>query len=82
MLDAVANAMDAALAEWREGDGFAGVRALWLKVAMPLGSPLKIHAGDAIAEGRFCGLDVDGALLMTDTSGCVQRFTFGDVTLP
>jgi BirA family transcriptional regulator, biotin operon repressor / biotin---[acetyl-CoA-carboxylase] ligase len=70
-----------ALDVWRLGLGFAAIRDQWLAAATPVGTDMRIHAGDAVAEGRFAGLDVDGALLMDDTTGRRVRFTFGDVTL-
>ena len=77
----LAQAMDIGLRLWNEGRGFDAVRHHWLDAALPIGTALTVHAGAATAEGRFAGLDTDGALLLQDLGGRVQRFTFGDVTL-
>ena len=78
---ALAASIESALTLWAEGENFAAIRARWLEVGMPVGSSIRVHAGDTIAEGQFGGLDNDGALLMKDLSGRIVRFTFGDVTL-
>lgn len=76
----VAATMDAALQVWDFGTGFPLIRLRWLAGAMPLGTALSVHAG-AKTDGFFAGLDDDGALLMRDMAGRVQRITFGDVML-
>ena len=81
MLAALTTAMDRALDVWNEGEGFAGLRQRWLDCATPVGTKMTINTGRAITEGQFSGLDRDGALLLRDTGGRIQRFTFGDVTL-
>lgn len=77
----LANEVAAALGHWQEEGGFEAIRAAWLDFAGPLGSPCSVNAGQQRAEGRFAGLDEDGALLIVDSNGQRQRFTFGDVTL-
>lgn len=77
----LAGAMDAWLATWDEGEGFARVREAWLERAGSLGEPLSVHAGASIVEGRFAGLDAEGALLIAAEDGSERRFTYGDVTL-
>lgn len=80
-LSAIATSMEKVLQDWNGGAGFEGIRARWLEAAAPAGTAMVVNTGQARAEGTFAGLDSDGALLMRDKMGRVQRFTFGDVTL-
>ncbi len=68
-------------ARWQEGAGFADVRAAWLERAGPIGERCSVNSGQGRVEGRFAGLDADGALLILDANGQTQRYTYGDVTL-
>lgn len=70
-----------ALSVWDRGAGFPRIRAAWLERATPIGTPIKVNAGTGPLAGTFAGLDTDGALLLQDTQGIRQRFTFGDVLL-
>ena len=80
-LSLLAEAMDTWLKVWDEGAGFDRVRAAWLERAGPLGEPLSVHGAAGPIEGRFAGLDPDGALLITGSDGHERRIRFGDVTL-
>lgn len=62
------------LATW-EAEGFPPIRAAWLARAHPVGEALRITGG---VEGRFAGLDDDGALLL-DTADGRTRIVAGDV---
>jgi BirA family biotin operon repressor/biotin-[acetyl-CoA-carboxylase] ligase len=73
--------MDAWLARWNGGEGFALVRAAWLQRAGAPGEPLTVHAAEGPVEGRFVGLDADGALVIAAADGRERNFTYGDVTL-
>ncbi len=64
------------LATW-ETEGFSPIRAAWLARAHPVGQTLRITGG---LEGRFAGLDDDGALLL-DTADGRRRVLAGDVGL-
>lgn len=77
----LAREMDAWLKTWDEGAGFAAVREAWLERAGPVGEPLSVLANEGPIEGRFVGLDTQGALIITDKDGRERRFTYGDVTL-
>lgn len=77
----LAEAMSAWLDIWSDGTGFAAVRTAWLERAGPTGEPLSVHTGRGLVEGRFAGLDADGALLVSRADGEQLRFTFGDVSL-
>jgi len=77
----IASGIDAALRVWDFGAGFSTIRARWMAAATRVGTAMSVHAGSAVAEGFFAGLDEDGALLMRDTGGQTQRYWFGDVVL-
>lgn len=77
----VALEIDAALQVWDFGTGFSTIRTRWMAAATRIGTAMSVHAGSAITEGFFAGLDEDGALLMRDARGQTQRYWFGDVVL-
>jgi BirA family biotin operon repressor/biotin-[acetyl-CoA-carboxylase] ligase len=77
----LADAMDAALTTWNEGEGFVAVRASWLAHAGAIGEPLAVRAPEGSVEGHFSGLDEEGALLITVPGGGERRIAYGDVTL-
>jgi BirA family transcriptional regulator, biotin operon repressor / biotin---[acetyl-CoA-carboxylase] ligase len=63
---------------WDAGAGFAAVRQAWLRAAKGVGAPIRVRLEREELEGRFAGLDDDGALLLDLTSGR-RRITAGDV---
>ena len=75
------DAMDVWLNTWNDGEGFARVREAWLARGGAVGEPLTVHAGAEVVQGRFAGLDAEGALIVADAEGRERRFTFGDVAL-
>jgi len=77
----LAETMDAWLKTWNEGEGFAAVRAGWLARAGAVGERLTVHSAEGFMEGRFAGLDDEGALLIACDDGAERRFTYGDVAL-
>lgn len=77
----LAQAMDAWLKTWNDGERFAAVREAWLQRAGPVGEPLTVHAHEGDVAGRFAGLDSDGALVIATGEGRERTFTYGDVTL-
>ena len=89
LLPALAAALDRWLTIWQEGRGFAAIRAAWIAHGPALGQPLTVSDGPGRAnspapglrQGRYAGLDSDGALLLTDEAGAFSRVTYGDVTL-
>ncbi len=81
LLGKLASAVAGWLGRWHEGAGFADVRAAWLERAGPIGERCSVNSGQGRVEGRFAGLDADGALLILDAKGQTQRYTYGDVTL-
>lgn len=60
-------------------EGFPAIREAWLDRAHGLGSPIAVRTGEEVAlEGRFRGLDEDGALIL-ESGGVRRRVTAGDV---
>lgn len=63
-------------------DGFEPLRAVWLASAHGMGDTIAASTGTARIEGRFQGLDEDGALVLEDDSGEHLIITAGDVFFP
>lgn len=80
-LERLLEALGAALTRWEQA-GFAPIRAAWLARAHPIGTPLRVRLGGPAAagvlDGRFAGLDADGALLLATEAG-QRRIAAGDV---
>ena len=70
---------------WRR-DGFAPLRAAWLRRAAGLGGPITVRLENTTIDGVFSGLDEDGALLLHSAGlGAetpARRITAGDVFFP
>lgn len=65
---------------WRSDP--AGLMALWLESAHPVGTLLSVHASaEEKLEGRFAGLAPDGALRLALASGEERRIHAADVLL-
>ncbi len=78
-LSAFAAAMEARLQDWRT-EGFAPIRAAWLKRAKNLGGTITARLPGETLEGTFEGMDADGALLLKlGTDGPIRAITAGDV---
>ena len=71
-------ALDARLAQWR-GDGFNAIRADWLARAAGLGDAITVRLPDAELNGKFLGLEDDGALVLQQADGVEQRIASGEV---
>lgn len=65
-------------AQWRDGQGFAALRAAWLEHARGLGRAIRVRLPNTTLEGVFAGLDGDGALLL-DTGAGRRRVEAGEV---
>ena len=78
MLGALAPSLLAWYERWREGAGFATIRAEWLARAQGLNRPIRVRLPGETREGVFAGLDTDGALLL-DTGTGRQRIAAGEV---
>ena len=75
---ALAPAMQRRLDQWQGGEGFAAIRADWLKRAAGLGLPLKVRLPEREMTGRFEGLDDSGRLLLAGEGGIIP-VTAGEV---
>jgi BirA family biotin operon repressor/biotin-[acetyl-CoA-carboxylase] ligase len=78
LAEALAHAMSRRLAQWQRGDGFAAVRADWLKRAAGLGQDIRVRLPQQELSGRFQGLDDTGRLLLAGDGG-VTTVTAGEV---
>ena len=78
LLAALAQAMQRRLAQWSRGEGFASIRADWLKRAAGLGEPIRVRLPEREFSGRFEGLDEAGRLLV-GAEGTVIPVTVGEV---
>ena len=66
------------LTQWKKGEGFASIRADWLKRAAGLGEPIKVRLLDRQMAGRFNGVDDAGRLLL-ETADKIETITAGEV---
>jgi BirA family transcriptional regulator, biotin operon repressor / biotin---[acetyl-CoA-carboxylase] ligase len=78
LLAALATAMQRRLTQWRRGEGFATIRADWLKRASGLGGDIRVRLPEREITGRFEGLDEAGRLLLKSAAG-VTTVTAGEV---
>jgi BirA family biotin operon repressor/biotin-[acetyl-CoA-carboxylase] ligase len=78
LLVSLAAAMQERLKQWNCGQGFAAIRADWLKRAAGLGEALQVRLPEREVSGRFQGLDDAGRLLL-EQAGTVTAVTAGEV---
>jgi BirA family biotin operon repressor/biotin-[acetyl-CoA-carboxylase] ligase len=78
LLDVLSRAMNKRLEQWQRGQGFASVRADWLKRAAGLGQDIRVRLPERELSGRFQGLDDEGRLLLQAANG-VTTVTAGEV---
>jgi BirA family biotin operon repressor/biotin-[acetyl-CoA-carboxylase] ligase len=69
-----------ALATWSAGEGFAEIRAAWLKVAAGLGAPIRISGANSGRSGVFETIDSRGRLLLR-RDGRLEIVEAADVNL-
>jgi len=75
---ALAPAMSERLAQWQSGQGFASIRADWLKRAAGIGEEIRVRLPERELAGRFQGLDEAGRLLLEGADG-TETIIVGDV---
>ncbi|HXX07542.1 MAG TPA: biotin--[acetyl-CoA-carboxylase] ligase [Pseudolabrys sp.] len=75
---ALSTAMARRLGQWKGGQGFAVIRADWLKHAAGLGEKLLLRLPGRELSGRFQGLDDQGQLLV-EHEGSVTTIAAGEV---
>jgi BirA family biotin operon repressor/biotin-[acetyl-CoA-carboxylase] ligase len=78
MFAVLSDAMDRRLVQWARGEGFAAIRADWLKRAAGLGKEVRVRLPEREFSGRFEGLDDAGRLLVQQPGGIVP-VTAGEV---
>jgi BirA family biotin operon repressor/biotin-[acetyl-CoA-carboxylase] ligase len=76
----IAGAFARALEMWRTDS--VRLTTGWMESAHPIGAPLRFHdEGGKYVEGRFAGLEPDGALRLELEDGSERAIRAGDVTL-
>jgi BirA family biotin operon repressor/biotin-[acetyl-CoA-carboxylase] ligase len=78
LFTALSVAMARRLGQWNRGQGFAAIRADWLRRAAGLGETVSIRLPTRELSGRFRGLDDEGRLLL-EHAGEVTAITAGEV---
>ncbi len=63
-------------------DGFGPLRTVWLASSHGMGDTIGASTGSGRIEGRFLGLDAEGALVLEDAGGEQHIITAGDVFFP
>ena len=78
LMNALAAALARRLAQWAQGQGFAAIRADWLKRAAGLGADIRVRLPEREFSGRFEGLDENGRLLVVE-GGAIVTVGAGEV---
>ena len=78
---AIASEVEAVLALWKGGHGFADIRAGWLERARGLGQAIRINLPDRSIDGIFHALDGEGRLVLKRDGGVLETHSAGDVFL-
>ncbi len=76
----LARSMDIWLQAWRR-EGFSAIRTAWLERAAGVGETIIANLETKSLEGRFSGLDDNGALLLEQADGEVTRILAADIEL-
>jgi len=75
----LAGAFARALDMWRTDS--VRLTTAWMESAHPIGTIVRVHDGASHVEGKFAGLDADGALRLALEDGSERVVRAGDVTL-
>lgn len=63
------------------GQGFAAFQEAWNRRDRMAGKPVRIELPGAMQQGRSAGVDAEGAFLLEDVAGKIDRFQVGEVSL-
>jgi BirA family transcriptional regulator, biotin operon repressor / biotin---[acetyl-CoA-carboxylase] ligase len=75
----LAGEMDAVLALWNRGMGFAAIREEWLMAAKGVGQPVVVNLHNGPLRGTFEDIDSDGYLCVLTETGERHRISAGDL---
>ncbi len=70
------------LEEWYnlfERKGINDIIEEWKRLAITIGRDVKVQSGNSFVEGRAVDIDENGALLIKDRDGIIQRVLSGDI---
>ena len=70
------------LEEWYnlfERKGINDIIKEWKRLAITIGRDVKVQSGNSFVEGRAVDIDENGALLIKDRDGIIQRVLSGDI---
>jgi BirA family transcriptional regulator, biotin operon repressor / biotin---[acetyl-CoA-carboxylase] ligase len=81
VFDLLRKSVEARLAQWDRGQGFAWVKESWQLRSYAVGTRLSVNTGARRYLGQFAGLSDDGALLLEQEAGDVMQIYAGDVGL-
>jgi BirA family biotin operon repressor/biotin-[acetyl-CoA-carboxylase] ligase len=79
VLAQLAAAMNARLAQWKAGTGFAAIRSDWLDRAASLGEPILVRLPERELTGTFEGIDAAGRLLVATPDKATEAVAAGDI---
>ena len=79
MLDLLLDRLDAAYRSWDAADGRPNL-APWRERAALIGEPVTVEIAGESAAGTLLDIDEDGALLLGQEDGTIQRMMAGDLT--
>ena len=77
-VETLAIALDLRLQSFQE-EGFQSLRALWLARAAGFGEAIRVQHGGETLQGRFAGIDREGALILEEGPGRKRILHTGDV---
>lgn len=79
VLNSLIEELDHWLECWNSGLNFKEIRTAWLERAAPIGASLSVKVGQERLEGKFAGLDQNGALKLELKDKSIKLITGGEV---
>ena len=76
---ALGTAIIGRIVQWNRGEGFAAIRADWLKRAFGLGKSVRVALAEGECEGHFETIDETGRMVLRRADGAAEIITAGDV---